>query len=182
MGTIGDCYDNSMMESFWGTMQLELLDSRTWRTRAELANAIFEWIECCTTPSGAIPASECSALWTTKQPTGPQTKITDPTPSVSGVRANLTSALTGEGAVLASDRHVHLAHPLRDPRAAARRPGWRTDFHALAAIRRALMPGRLEPRGSLGSHEEREAPLLHRIRGTPLRSDTPRNHDHDHGE
>ena len=35
-----------MMESFWGTMQLELLDSRTWRTRAELANAIFEWIEC----------------------------------------------------------------------------------------------------------------------------------------
>ena len=30
-----------MMESFWGTMQLELLDSRTWRTRAELANAIF---------------------------------------------------------------------------------------------------------------------------------------------
>jgi transposase InsO family protein len=24
MGTIGDCYDNSMMESFWGTLQLEL--------------------------------------------------------------------------------------------------------------------------------------------------------------
>ena len=46
MGSIGDCYDNSMMESFWGTMQLELLDSRTWTSRAELANAIFEWIEC----------------------------------------------------------------------------------------------------------------------------------------
>ncbi|GDY34098.1 transposase [Gandjariella thermophila] len=30
MGTVGDCYDNSMMESFWGTMQLELLDSKTW--------------------------------------------------------------------------------------------------------------------------------------------------------
>ena len=26
MGTVGDCYDNAMMESFWGTMQLELLD------------------------------------------------------------------------------------------------------------------------------------------------------------
>jgi putative transposase len=50
MGTVGDCYDNSMMESFWGTMQLELLDRRTWNTRAELANAIFEWIECWYNP------------------------------------------------------------------------------------------------------------------------------------
>ena len=53
MGSIGDCYDNSMMESFWGTMQLELLDSRTWKTRAELANAIFEWIECWYNPDTA---------------------------------------------------------------------------------------------------------------------------------
>lgn len=50
MGSIGDCYDNSMMESFWGTMQLELLDSRTWATRTELANAIFEWLECWYNP------------------------------------------------------------------------------------------------------------------------------------
>jgi hypothetical protein len=27
-----------MMESFWGTMQLELLDSKAWQTREELAN------------------------------------------------------------------------------------------------------------------------------------------------
>jgi putative transposase len=50
MGTVGDCYDNAMMESFWGTMQLELLDTRTWKTRDELANAIFEWIECWYNP------------------------------------------------------------------------------------------------------------------------------------
>ena len=50
MGTVGDCYDNSMMESFWGTIQLELLDSKTWATREELANAIFEWIECWYNP------------------------------------------------------------------------------------------------------------------------------------
>ncbi|MCD2191395.1 IS3 family transposase [Actinomycetospora sp. SF1] len=50
MGSIGDCYDNSMMESFWGTMQLELLDSRKWATRAELATGIFEWIECWYNP------------------------------------------------------------------------------------------------------------------------------------
>ena len=51
MGTVGDCYDNAMMESFWGTMQLELLDSKTWQTRDELANAIFEWIECWYNPN-----------------------------------------------------------------------------------------------------------------------------------
>ena len=37
MGTVGDCYDNAMMESFWGTMQLELLDTKEWQTRDELA-------------------------------------------------------------------------------------------------------------------------------------------------
>jgi putative transposase len=51
MGTIGDCYDNAMMESFWGTMQLELLDSKKWQTRDELANAVFEWIECWYNPN-----------------------------------------------------------------------------------------------------------------------------------
>jgi putative transposase len=50
MGTVGDCYDNAMMESFWGTLQLELLDSKPWQTRDELATAIFEWIECWYNP------------------------------------------------------------------------------------------------------------------------------------
>jgi putative transposase len=50
MGTVGDCYDNAMMESFWGTMQLELLDTKTWQTRDELATAMFEWIECWYNP------------------------------------------------------------------------------------------------------------------------------------
>jgi putative transposase len=51
MGTVGDCFDNAMMESFWGTMQLELLDTKEWSTRDELANAIFEWIECWYNPN-----------------------------------------------------------------------------------------------------------------------------------
>lgn len=45
MGSIGDCYDNGMIESFWGRMQTELLDRRRWKTRIELANAIFEYLE-----------------------------------------------------------------------------------------------------------------------------------------
>lgn len=45
MGSIGDCYDNAMIESFWGRMQVELLDRQKWNTRIELANAIFEYLE-----------------------------------------------------------------------------------------------------------------------------------------
>jgi len=51
MGSIGDCYDNSLMESFFGTLQLELLDQKAWITRQELASAIFEWIEAWYNPS-----------------------------------------------------------------------------------------------------------------------------------
>ncbi|OIQ85856.1 IS2 transposase TnpB [mine drainage metagenome] len=45
MGSIGDGYDNAPMESFWGRMQTELLNTKTWSTRAELASAIFSYIE-----------------------------------------------------------------------------------------------------------------------------------------
>jgi transposase InsO family protein len=45
IGSIGDYYDNAMIEAFWSRMQVELLDSRRWKTRVELANAIFEYIE-----------------------------------------------------------------------------------------------------------------------------------------
>jgi len=45
MGSVGSCYDNAMIESFWSRMQVELLDRRIWRTRVELANAIFEYLE-----------------------------------------------------------------------------------------------------------------------------------------
>jgi transposase InsO family protein len=45
MGSVGDCFDNSMIEAFWSRMQVELLDRQSWRTRIELANAIFEYLE-----------------------------------------------------------------------------------------------------------------------------------------
>jgi putative transposase len=45
MGSIGDCFDNAVIESFWARMQVELLDRQRWRTRLELANAIFEYLE-----------------------------------------------------------------------------------------------------------------------------------------
>jgi len=45
MGSVGDCYDNAMIEAFWSRMQVELLDRHRWHTRVELADAIFEYLE-----------------------------------------------------------------------------------------------------------------------------------------
>lgn len=45
MGSIGDCYDNAVIESFWARMQVELLNRQRWKTRIELANAIFDYLE-----------------------------------------------------------------------------------------------------------------------------------------
>jgi putative transposase len=50
MGSIGDCFDNALAESFFSSMQIELLDRKKWSTRQELANAIFEWIEAFYNP------------------------------------------------------------------------------------------------------------------------------------
>ena len=45
MGSVGDCYDNAMAESFFATLECELLDRHTFRTHAEARLAIFEFIE-----------------------------------------------------------------------------------------------------------------------------------------
>lgn len=45
MGTVGDCFDNAPMESFWGSMQIELLNRQRWRTNLELAIAIADYID-----------------------------------------------------------------------------------------------------------------------------------------
>lgn len=45
MGAVGDALDNAIAESFFATLQVELLDRRRWETRAQLATAIFEYIE-----------------------------------------------------------------------------------------------------------------------------------------
>ena len=45
MGRVASSVDNALIESFWSTMQRELLDRKQWSSRVELASAIFEWIE-----------------------------------------------------------------------------------------------------------------------------------------
>jgi transposase InsO family protein len=45
MGAVGSAFDNAMMESFWGRVQVELLNRKKWKTRIELATAIHDYIE-----------------------------------------------------------------------------------------------------------------------------------------
>ncbi|MEI2809556.1 MAG: IS3 family transposase [Nocardioides sp.] len=80
MGRVASSVDNGMIESFWSTMQRELLDRRTWTTRDDLATAIFEWIEAFYNPvrrHSALgylsPAEYETRYWTTLTP-----QATDP--------------------------------------------------------------------------------------------------------
>ncbi len=45
LGTVGDAFDNAVVESFWGSMQIELLNRKSWDTRIELSAAMVDWIE-----------------------------------------------------------------------------------------------------------------------------------------
>ena len=45
MGSVGDAYDNAMCESFFATLECELLDRRRFKSQAEARMAVFEFIE-----------------------------------------------------------------------------------------------------------------------------------------
>jgi putative transposase len=45
MGSVGDCYDNAMCESFFATLECELLDRVTLRSPAEARTAVFDFLE-----------------------------------------------------------------------------------------------------------------------------------------
>jgi putative transposase len=42
MGSIGDCYDNALRESFFATLECELIDRRKFKTQAEARIAVFD--------------------------------------------------------------------------------------------------------------------------------------------
>jgi putative transposase len=45
MGSVGDCFDNALCESFFATLECELLDRRCFRTPAEARMAVFDFLE-----------------------------------------------------------------------------------------------------------------------------------------
>jgi Integrase core domain len=44
-GTVGDAYDNAMAESFFATLECELIARRKWETKTQARLEIFGWIE-----------------------------------------------------------------------------------------------------------------------------------------
>jgi putative transposase len=45
MGSVGDCFDNAMCESFFATLECELLNRQSFKTQAEARMAVFDFIE-----------------------------------------------------------------------------------------------------------------------------------------
>jgi putative transposase len=45
MGSVGDCFDNALCESFFATLECELLERGKFKTQAEARHAVFEFIE-----------------------------------------------------------------------------------------------------------------------------------------
>ena len=50
MGTVGDAYDNAMAESFFASLECELIDRHSWQTKTEARLALFTWIEAWYNP------------------------------------------------------------------------------------------------------------------------------------
>ena len=45
MGSAGDCFDNALCESFFATLECELIERSTFRNRAEVQMVVFDFIE-----------------------------------------------------------------------------------------------------------------------------------------
>jgi len=50
MGTVGDAYDNAMAESFFASLECELIDRKSWQTKTEARLALFTYIEAWYNP------------------------------------------------------------------------------------------------------------------------------------
>jgi putative transposase len=60
MGSVGDCFDNAMAESFFATLECELLDRRRFKTQAEAEIAVFDFIEGWYNDASCYPTSLCA--------------------------------------------------------------------------------------------------------------------------
>jgi putative transposase len=45
MGSVGDCFDHALVESFNATLECELIDRRVWRTKTQARLEVFYWIQ-----------------------------------------------------------------------------------------------------------------------------------------
>lgn len=73
-GSVGDCFDNAVIEAFWGRMQVELLNTKKWATTFELVVAMANWIDTLYNTErvhsfvGNISPDQYEALWASTEP------------------------------------------------------------------------------------------------------------------
>lgn len=96
MGSTGDCFGNSVVESFFATLQTELLDRSTWPTREGLANASSPSSRASTTRPDATPRWATSAPPTTS-PELPSAALLDPPPRTQHDHTHPTLTVRGTG-------------------------------------------------------------------------------------
>ena len=102
-----------MMESFWGTMQLVLLDRKAWKSRKELANAIFEWIECWYNPKRRHSSLGMLSPADYETRLRPPDHSADPTPEVSGERGQGHRQIARALFISEKTASVHVTNLLR---------------------------------------------------------------------
>jgi len=84
MGSVGDSYDNALMENFFSTLKIELVYRTAWRTRDQAENAIFGYIDGWYNTRriqkdlGWLSPAEYETAWHTSQ--------TNPAPQPTGAR------------------------------------------------------------------------------------------------
>ncbi|WP_241825480.1 IS3 family transposase [Micromonospora sp. CB01531] len=87
MGSVGDSFDNALMENFWSTLKIELVYRTSWRIRDEAENAIFAYIDgWCNTRRiqkelGYLSPDEYETAWNTRQTDLAEPAIATPAPT-----------------------------------------------------------------------------------------------------
>jgi transposase InsO family protein len=81
VGSVGDAYDNAVTESFFATLECELLDRTRFTTRTQAGWPSSTTWRASTTPTAATPPSASAARPTTKGATKPPTLPPSPDPS-----------------------------------------------------------------------------------------------------
>ncbi|MEV5544045.1 IS3 family transposase [Saccharopolyspora shandongensis] len=90
MGSVGDSYDNALMENFFSTLKIELVYRNSWRTRDEAENAIFGYIDGWYNTQriqkelGWLSPDEYETAWHTSQEAQPEPATVPASPT--GVR------------------------------------------------------------------------------------------------
>jgi putative transposase len=78
MGSVGDAYDNALCESFFATVECELIDRRRFRSQAEARMAVFTFIEGWYNPRRRHSALDYLSPLDYERRTTAETRITSP--------------------------------------------------------------------------------------------------------